>query len=437
MPRGSRWFLHCDSDADGLTAAAVTATALHRAGHRFQVRSSRDKDDATYTALGQIEADGLIVLDKGTSHVDILGEVHAATKMPVLVIDHHNILHDDVPDGVHLLNPRTVGLDGSRDACASTSAVAFARAMDARNMDLGPIGLVGAIGDWQHDGGWQGWNAAIVEEGLEHGHLEKRPQPAFVGMDLADALARWEHPKVPGLFGDHDASAAFVQELGLDGTDNESLTDEQQTTLLSALMLHGAAHGMPADDMDRLMRRELTSRALNTGLRRLFRIIDACGREGHTATGLATLMGDPLAREEAEEVFRGYRNIIASDLERLRTDGPVTHDFLQHFQIGKAAYTGMVGGIGMTHVVDDITRPLVVSAPRDDGQIQVSTRGRNEHVDAGLDLGRACKEAAERFEKAGGGHPVAAGAVIAPDELDGFIAALDAALKAQGFLEAA
>lgn len=436
-PRGSRWFLHCDSDADGLTAAAVVANALRRAGHQFQVRASREKDDATYRDLASIEADGYFVLDKGTSHVHILGEVAASTGKPVLVIDHHNILHDEVPDGVHLLNPRVMGLDGSRDACSSTSAVAFAKAMDPRNMDQGPIGLVGAIGDWQHQGGWTGWNAKIVEEGLEHGHLQKRPQSAFIGMDLAEAIARWEHPKIPELHGEPDATRTFLDSIGLPrDLDNESLDAAQETRLLSALLLHGAAHGMAPEDMDKLVRHELTSTKLDLGLRRLFRVVDACGREGHAGTGLAYLLGDSSAKDAAHAIFQGYRDTIATDLERLRRIGPKVRSHLQHFAIERDAYTGMVAGIGMTHTVARRDIPLVVSAPRGDDQNQISTRGLEPLVANGLDLGDACRIAAASLDSAGGGHPVAAGAVVPADGLNAFLDALNDALAAQGFLEA-
>src|ERR1051325_7227449 len=64
-PAGTRWFLACDSDADGLCAAAVASAALSKAGHRFTVRASREKTTAAYEEMFRQECDGYVVLDKG------------------------------------------------------------------------------------------------------------------------------------------------------------------------------------------------------------------------------------------------------------------------------------------------------------------------------------------------------------------------------------
>ncbi len=434
-PEGSLWFLHCDTDADGIASAAVMATALRRIGRRFQVRASRDKSERAFRELANVEADGIIVLDKGTNHSDVLADVARETHRPVVVIDHHNLPEEGVADGIHILNPRLEGLDGSHDACSSTTCVALALALDARNHDLAPIGLVGAIGDWQHMGGWQGWNKQLVEMGLEHGHLERKAQPRFIGMDLADALARFK-PAIPELHGDVDACRTFLASIGLPtDSDNESLNDDQETQLLSALTMHGAAHGMSGEDMDKFVHQDLRGVRMGMGLRRVFRVVDACGREGHLSTGLRYLLGDPGAEEDAAILFERYQSTIAGELERLRKEGTLPRPASQWFQVERPEYTGMVAGLGMTIVAKDRTRPMVVTAERDDGHVQVSTRGDDELVERGMDLGHACQVAAHRVKAPGGGHPIAAGAVIEHKDLDRFLDALDEELHAQGFLE--
>lgn len=435
MPAGSRWFLHCDQDADGLTAAAVTARALAAVGHRFQVRSSRDKTRATYEGLFDIECDGLIVLDKGTSHVRELAEGAKRTGRPVLVIDHHNVLHDGPHEGVHLLNPRSVGLDGSNDASSSTSAVAFALALVGdKAWAWAPIGLVGAIGDWQHMGGWDGWNKRLVAEGVRRGVMARPHRPAFIGMDLADALAQ-RGPPLPGVHQDHAGATAFLQTIGVPvAGDVETLDQRHQTRLVTGVVLAGLAHGLKPGDLGRLTHESLETARLG-GLRKAFRTVDACAREGQTGTGIAFLMGDPAARKEAEAVFGRYHAVLSNALERLREEGTETRTACQVFCVDDPAYTGMVAGLGMTVVVEDTDRPMVVHAPRPDGQVQVSTRGNDRLVKDGLDLGAACRAAGKHIGREGGGHPVAAGIVVDADQVEPFIAALDEALRGQGFLK--
>lgn len=437
---GTQWLVHCDTDADGLASAAVAATTLRRLGHRFRVRASRDKTEDAYTELFQEDADAYLVLDKGTSHVDVLADGAARTGRPVVIIDHHNLRSDTVPDEVHLLNPRRHGLDGSRDACSSTSAVAFAVAAlgDADGYRLAPTGLVGAIGDWQHMDGWHGWNARLVEEAVDAGHLERRREATYIGLDLTDAIAHRPRPELPGLSRDPDAVRAFLADLDLPADqDVGSMDRDGRTRLTTGLVLHGLAHGVAPDDLATLAMENLHHAALGMELRQAFRTVDACAREGRYATGVAFLMGDAMAREEAEGLYRRYRETLERNLARLRDEGAEARDATQHLRIEEPAYTGMVGGLGMTLVAKDRTRPMVVTAPRPDGDVQVSTRGTDEQVAAGMDLGRACQKAGETVGREGGGHPVAAGIVVAPGELDAFLDALDEALLAQGFLDGA
>ncbi len=432
LPAGSRWFLACDADADGLCAAAVAAMALQRAGHRFQARASREKTRAFYEGLAAVACDGFVVLDKGSSHLDVLAELADAGR-PVVVLDHHN-LPDPLPeaDGLWLVNPRAEDMDGSRDASAATTAAAFALALGGdRNLDLGPAALAGAIGDWQHEGGWRGWNLELLERCRTAGHVTERAVPAFVGIDLAEAVGRTT-PPWSRFHGDRAGDA--LRALGIDpAAEPEELTDEQVAALLDALVLDALAAGHEARPED-LLRDVTTDARLDIGLRHLFRVVDACGRRGDAATGLAYLFGSAGARAGAMEHFRAYKADLAAAIERLRREGAEAHAALQWARTDLPELTGMVGGLGMTHFLADRARPVVVTAPRPDGAVQVSTRGTHDQVAAGLDLGRAVAHAAQSVGFEGGGHPIAAGAVVAADRLDAFVAALDDALLGQGFL---
>ncbi len=450
-PPGTRWFLDCDTDADGLCAAAVCAAALRSVGHRFTIRASRDKHDAAYADLFALDADGHILLDKGSSHLATLGAGARRTGRPVLVIDHHNVVghpggtadprdEDRIlhPQGVVLLNPRDCGLDGSRDASAASTAVAFAIALARDNAAAWfPVGLSGAIGDFQHVPQWKGWNLYLLEQARSAGHVRDVHQPLLIGVTLAEAVAR-RRPGVPGLHGDLAASEAFLASLGLDPeAEAEDLKPEAQTRLVSALALRLLADGQAPDAAASLVEPVEHNVRLGTSLRHVFRIVDACGREGHAATGIAYLLGDRQAKAEALSIFARYKATLHDGLKRLGREPPATRTAVQVAWTGDPAYTGMVAGLGLLHVVADRSRPLAVLAERPDGAVQVSTRGLEAQVRRGLDLGAACSAAARAVGHEGGGHPVAAGAVVPADKVEAFLAALDHALVAQKFLEVA
>ncbi len=433
-PPGTRWLLDCDNDADGLCAAAVTALALLRAGHRFTIRPSRDKQEAHYRALLAEPVDGFLTLDKGTSHAAQLAADPQRKGRPVVVVDHHNV-PAAAHDGVVMLNPRTVGLDGSRDASGATTALALALELAGPTAwTWAPIALSGAVGDWQHMGGWQGWNLAVVQEATKQGHLRMVAMPRFIGVSLAEALSH-ARPAIPGLQGDPQASAQFLASIQVDAdAEVEELDVEARTRLVSAVVARHLAHGASGAGLDRLVGPLEWNVRLDASLRQVFRLVDACGREGNPQAALAWLMGDAAAKAEVTACFQSYRQALSAGVRALRDGGVAKRQALQVAWTERADYTGMVAGIGMTHIVADRSRPLAVLAPRPDGKVQASTRGTHEQVAAGLDLGAACSVAAQAAGSEGGGHPVAAGAVIAKETVEPFLAALDAALIAQKFL---
>jgi RecJ-like exonuclease len=399
------------------------------------VRASRDKTTAAYRAIFEEEWDGLIVLDKGTSHAGELADGARRTNRPVIVLDHHN-LQGAVPDGVTLVNPRASGLDGSRDASGATTAMAFALALAGpAAWPWGPVALSGAIGDWQHMGGWQGWNREVVEQSRKAGHLVTVVQPAFIAVTLAEAVARFT-PAIPGVHGDAGAAAKFLESLGIDPDGEvEDLPIEEQARLVSACALRLLAAGSDGSDIARLSLPTEHDVRLGTSLRHVFRIVDACGRTGATGAGIAFLLGDKSAKAEALAGFTAYRTVLSAGVRQLREEGTKALLAVQYAWTLDPAYTGMVAGIGMTHILRDRRRPVALLALRPDGLVQASTRGNEAQVAAGMDLGRACQLAATAVGAEGGGHPIAAGAVIPADQADAFLAALDAALSSQGFLD--
>ena len=69
-----------------------------------------------------------------------------------MVVDHHQVPEEDASHP-RLINAWNYGYDGGEEACSSTMAYAFAKALDERgNNDLSALALVGALGDRQDKG---------------------------------------------------------------------------------------------------------------------------------------------------------------------------------------------------------------------------------------------------------------------------------------------
>lgn len=405
------WHLHGDIDADGLSAVTVMREALRVIGKTVTTSVSRDKTEASYEGVFHFDAEAFLFLDKGSNQAVEIQRIAQSRGVWAGIIDHHGVPEQaDVP----MVNPRLCGLDGSLDASAGTTAAAVALYLGLP-LRVAVLGLVGAIGDWQHMSGWRGWNRELIKRGLEEKVLHKQTQLRLIGVSVAEALDR------SGWIDDEPESGKeFLEKHGLPLVGDVDSLGPHEATLRKALNAIGAT------DLDHEV-------VVHNGmdLRRIFRVVDACGREGHPQVGMDFLL-DRIP--EAESHFDRYAEAIGDNLEALRREGTRRLRAVQHFHASKAAYTGMVGGIAMTHALPDKSVPICVTAEKG-SMLQVSTRGNKAMIEAGMNLGDAVSAAAQNVDAEGGGHTIAAGAVIPKDLLEPFLQALDEALMKQGWME--
>ena len=142
-------FIHVFShlDADGVAAAGIMGKALFRLDARFRIRITQWVDEKI---IGEIVADKpelVILTDFGSGYIDLLNE-----KIPnfkVLILDHHQVIGTAQNSNFVHVNPHLHGIDGATDVSGSGVAYFVAKAVDAQNVDLAPIALVGALGDMQ------------------------------------------------------------------------------------------------------------------------------------------------------------------------------------------------------------------------------------------------------------------------------------------------
>src|SRR2546425_1072902 len=100
-----------------------------------------------------------------------------------------------LPRGSHWL----LACDNDADGLSAAAAVALALALCGEPaLAWGPTGLAGAVGDWQHMGGWQGWNLEVLQRCRAAGHILQVPMPPLIGLGLAEALTE-RGMRVPGV----------------------------------------------------------------------------------------------------------------------------------------------------------------------------------------------------------------------------------------------
>jgi len=234
-------------DADGVSAGAIAATALERAGVPFRTMAVKSMDALHQERVRADGGDALWFCDLGST---VYMEFPAAER---LVCDHHQLVRDGTEESFPHVNPLLEGLPGESVSGAGC-AYLVAAALDGQNLDLIPLALVGASADQQdrRDGRFSGTNAELLAHAVAAGLVTAATDLAFFGPEtrpLRKFLAYGE-PAVPTATGDGRSAEAFLLAAGVGLTENG---DERTWSRLS-------------EDERRRVRSLLAARLLDCGL---------------------------------------------------------------------------------------------------------------------------------------------------------------------------
>lgn len=437
-------------DADGLSAGGIIAKALLRAGAKFRLRLERWMDEKVADRIAEECAELTIFTDMGSGYLDLLGE--RLTK-DVIILDHHQPI-TELPDGFVQVNPHTRGIDGTRDISGAGVSYFAAKALDEKNIDLAYLAVVGALGDLQDKNKERklgGANKFIVEDAIKSGLLEVEKDLLFFGREtrpIHQALARTTNPFIPEISGEEDKSLAFLMNLGIQPKRNDKwralrdLSSDEKKTLLSAIADHLVSKGLSGDISFDLVGDvyTLTKEEPWTPLRsaREFSVLlNATGRMDKAGLGAAICMGDrKKCLEEATEMIQKYRSTITKYL-RWVTEKPERLEELDSIYVLRG--DGFIDEKVLSPVCTILSTTLtklgkpIIAYARISGedQVKISSRGSEQLIQNGLNLGDVMQVASEKFSGRGGGHDVAAGAQVPIKDVEAFIKLVNTLVKKQ------
>ena len=443
-------------DADGLTSAAVAASALERAEVPFEVVFEKQLDADAIAGIAAREFDTVLFTDFGSGQVDDITEHEARGAFTPVIADHHQPADADTE--FHL-NPLLVGLDGSAELSGAGTTYVLARALAERddahggttdNRDLAGLAVVGAVGDMQaSDGELAGANGAIVAEGCEAGVVEEATDIALYGKQtrpLPKLLEYATDVRIPGISGSERGAREFLSGLGLDLEDGDGwrcwvdLAPDERQAVASGLVQRAVERGVPAGRIDDLVGTTYTlaEEPAGTELRdasEFSTLLNATARYERADVGLAVCLGDrDAALHRARRLLSNHRRNLASGLDWVKRTGVTGEEHLQWFDASEEIRETIVGIVAGMALGADTTRsdkPIVAFAAKNDTESKVSARGSHRLVRKGLDLSAVMGEAARALGGDGGGHDVAAGATIPADEKEGFVERADAIVADQ------
>jgi RecJ-like exonuclease len=431
-------------DADGLTSAAIAATALERAAIPFETVFSKQLDESELRQIAATDHETVLFTDFGSGQLDLIADHEAAGDFTPVIADHHQPA--DATTEYHL-NPLLVGLNGASELSGAGASYVLARALEFNsersvdNRDLAALAVVGAVGDMQ-DGvdGLRGANTGIVAEGIEAGVIDESTDLTLYGKQtrpLPKLLEYASEARIPGISNNAAGAIEFLSELELDLKQAGEwrcwvdLSDDERQILVSALVQRAVKSGVPAGRIDELIGTsyQLTREEPGTELRDVSEfstVLNATARYERADVGLAVCLGDRGdALDRARQLLKNHRRNLSEGLQWVKNEGITREDQLQWFDAGteiRETIVGIVAGmaVGASGVRSDL--PIIAFAEKSETEIKVSARGSHQLIRRGLDLSVVMREASRAVGGDGGGHDVAAGATIPAGTQADFIA---------------
>jgi RecJ-like exonuclease len=432
-------------DADGLTAASILAKSLFRSDALFRIRIGKQLDEGLVEELADEGVSPIIFTDFGSGGLDLLKS--RLSSNDIVVLDHHQPLGDTFPT-LTQVNPHNHGFNGAQEISGSGVAYTVAKEMNASNVDLASLAVVGALGDSQDRNPKRelmSLNQAIVADGIGAGCLNVENDLTFYGREtrpVHKALAYTTNPFLPGLSGEEDKCLGFLINLGIELQNggrwravNDLNADEKQkifseiAKLLSSkqlpntitLSLIGAVYTLIQEDRGTYLRdaREYAS------------LLNACGRMEKAGLGISIGVGDrERALEEAQDVFTTYKKTLAEYMDWITTTPNVIDERENIYLINGSGTINenMLGTVTTILISSNILvkdKPLIALTSAENNMLKISGRATPTNIEKKLNLGTIFQEASSKFSGTGGGHDVAAGAQLPQKFTDAFVQLID------------
>lgn len=408
-------------DVDGICAGSITTAACDRASYAVHTSLWGNMGPDEIERLGEQEWEVLIISDMGSGQVDAL----ASLQRPVIILDHHIKQGGDRPPHILEVNANDYGLVGAKDASGASMAFLLALALDPQGAwDLAPLALAGAIGDMQHVDGMRSVNAAIEQEAIRRGIVERRRALGLSGDTLLDALVKTTDPYIRGLSGRKEKVETLLEEMGEDGNvPLDELSEKAIRGLGSYLIVLLSKEGVQAPFAQRAVQQRLWWPARRTWLDDFSNQVNAAGRLGDTGVGAGACLGYPAYIELCKQAREDFRDQVRAGLRDLEEGGTQRLDHIQWFEPPAGHIGGPLAGLGMIYLFPK-DAPVLSLFP--DGEtLNVSARATDRLVGQGVDLAHAMSLAGGEVGGRGGGHPVASGASVPIEARETFLSRVD------------
>lgn len=414
------------NDADGISAAGVICNAIAQEKGKFHVTIVPRLKAEVLDKISNEKYKLFFFSDMGSAWTQRIGQL----KGDAIIADHHQTIDstEDQDTVVHI-NPHLFGLDGTRDV--SGSGVTYLAVRSMGHYELTGLAMVGAFGDMQGNGNITGVNHTILQEGVKKEIIEVKDglKISFLNNEpIYKALSYTFLPPLPRISGDLEGSRAFLEKIGISyGVKFQDLSNEEKDILKTALVkVNPGIFGKVYQIKNEI--------PLLKNIDDYSQIIDACGKNKKYGYGLSICLGDrEESLKEGTELLKNYQDTLVKGINWIKKEGAREMDHIQYIYTEDKnikSFMGTLANIGLDLKIFNPEKP-VLALSKMDPLIKVSGRTTLELTDKGVNLGQALEQASHSFGGSGGGHTIAAGAVVPNNNQDNFLNLVDEIVKSQ------
>ncbi len=425
-------------DTDGITATSILAYAFSNEKIPFILTPTSQITDAFLHELVATSHNTILFIDLGSNLISTIETI--LKDKTVFIIDHHYPEKTNTTSNVVLLNPHLDGIDGTRDISAAGVTYFFAKALTDKTITVAHLAVIGAIGDVQDVDGMTGLNELILDDAIKTDKLDVTEGLLVYGAytkPLYEVLEQSTNPYIPNVTGNESAAIKFLTSLGIPPRDergyralNQLTPDETKKLIDTLVTLTKAADAKRFYGLIYL----LEGQPLNSptrDLREFSTLLNCCGRMGKPGLGVAVCLGDKQAIKEATLLMIDYRREVVEAIrwfhkQRTKQTKSViegkgyaiinAEGYIRDTIIGT-----LTSLISKSNVYPDDT--ILLSAAHTLGDsTKVSLRISGHHK-GNINLRDLLQTIISKSGGHGGGHSLAAGAIIPQDKEDAFFSA--------------
>ncbi len=194
------------NDADGLASLALLQIFLAKKAIPAQnIIFNREKSwsDLFKPLLGKGGGKAVVIIMDLGGEISEIGRLFKGRPELVIILDHHQPLWDGtpLPENVLVCNPVQFGFDGLKEVAGATVTYLFAKKVDRSTIKSAWLPAIGISGDsLMHMNEFRSYNKEVLEEAIAEGQIIKKDGACFYGAThekIKNALAWSILPYIP------------------------------------------------------------------------------------------------------------------------------------------------------------------------------------------------------------------------------------------------